>query len=120
MYKILAVDDEKLICSVLKQFLANSGFEVLTGSCGQEALNIIEKHDPDLLIMDKKMPGMDGLAVLEIIRKNGNMIPVILLTGSYSIQESMSGMNKANPVVLVKPVDLNILLRKVKSLLGDN
>ncbi len=117
MYKILAVDDEIHICDVLQQFLRLRGFEVITVNCGEEALSMLEKENPDLLIVDKKMPGIGGLGVLEELRKRGSSIPIILLTGSYTIQEDIYKMESKNPAVLIKPVDLNILLHKVNSLL---
>jgi DNA-binding response OmpR family regulator len=118
MYKILAVDDESHICAVLHKFLSMSGFKVFTGNCGEEALSILERENPDLLIVDKKMPGIGGMGVLAELRKKGSRIPIILLTGSYTIQEDIYKMACSNPAVLIKPVDLNILLNKVNSLLG--
>jgi DNA-binding NtrC family response regulator len=113
-YKILAVDDEPDICWVIAQFLTDCGYNVLTTNRGEDALAMIDKEKPDLLILDKKMPGIGGAGVLkELARKNINM-PVIMLTGSVGTPESISDMDiPGHCDYLTKPVSLSELKKVI-------
>ena len=77
--KILVVDDEKSIVDILKFNLQKEGFQVFTGSDGQEALEIFENCHPDLLILDVMMPRLSGYDVCRKIREK-SMVPIIMLT----------------------------------------
>ena len=117
MAKIFVVDDEVGICDILEVFLKRNGHEVTVSSDALEALEIIKKDGSfDLLILDHRMPKMEGGAVIQNIREMGNKTPVLLLTGSVGMEVQGLGAD----AVLMKPVDLNMLLEKVEELLGKN
>ena len=118
MSRILVVDDESEMVLILKRFFIRQGFDVTTASCGQVALDILEqpKHDIDLMILDMRMPGKRGIAVLLEMKKKGLSIPVIILTGSLNYSgfiEIMLTLGYMEDDVLYKPVSLEKLLNLV-------
>ncbi len=115
MTKILVVDDEQSVRDVLEIFLKKKGFEVLSCSSGSGALGIINNDDSiDLVVLDNRMPGVQGVQVLEEMDKMGKDLPVILLTGSVGLTEKIPHTS----IILRKPVDLNDLLKNINDLLG--
>lgn len=97
MAKILIVDDERLICDLLKTILTRHGHEVLTATSGQEGLTLFREHRPRLTLLDLRMPGMDGIAVLKKIRDIDVQADVIVLSGrltdALEHQVSMLGVS---------------------------
>jgi two-component system, OmpR family, KDP operon response regulator KdpE len=77
---ILVVDDEVYILQLLKDILESEGYSVVVAGSGEEALALIPETQPDLIILDIKMPGLDGYQTLERIRKTSN-VPVLMLSG---------------------------------------
>jgi DNA-binding response OmpR family regulator len=120
MHKILIVDDEKEICRVLSEFFTLKGFETFTANSGEEALDKINKYPIDIMVLDIRMPGIDGVGVLKELRKNDNKLPVIILTGSQilSAHEAEIKTMKYNDL-LIKPVSFTKLLEKVNKLLAN-
>lgn len=102
--KIIVADDEALIRLDLKEMLADAGHEIIAeASNGQEAVNLAEELHPDLVIMDVKMPVMDGLQAASIIAEK-DIAPVILLT-AYSQQDIVAKATEAGVIAyLVKPI----------------
>lgn len=80
MHKLLVVDDETDICDFVKTFFKDRGFYVFTALNGEEALSIIKKDRPDLVLLDIKMKGMDGLAALKHIKELDRSIKIIMVT----------------------------------------
>ncbi|MFH1062171.1 MAG: response regulator [Candidatus Omnitrophota bacterium] len=123
MYKILAVDDEIAISSILDKFLTKCGYQVIVANGGEQAIKIISEHkDIDLMVLDIKMPGVSGVDVLHVLRKLNNNIPVIILSGSIGIQENVEILNDLGydeERVLYKPIDLNELLMRIKQTLKE-
>ena len=78
--KILLVDDEKDLLTVIGLTIESWGYEVMKASSGKEALQILKDKNPDLMILDYLMPEMDGIATLQEIRKFNTKIPVIMFT----------------------------------------
>ncbi len=119
--KILVVDDEKEICEIVGLFLTKKGFEVITACSGEECLGLLCGGKVDLLILDKKMPGISGEEVFAEMVKRGINIPVIIMTGSRRMPgyEEYDG-EQGYADVLFKPVDLNDLLASVKKVLAGN
>lgn len=115
--KILVVDDEVEICKILDKFLTKKGFHVLTVTSGEEALASFKKERPDLVILDKKMPGIGGQAVLNEFKKQAPSVPVIILTGSID-ETSDKAAELGCDAVLNKPVDLNVVLETINSALN--
>ncbi len=118
MSRILVVDDESEMVLVLKRFFTRQGFEVTTASRGQLALDILEQpnHDIDLMVLDMRMPGKRGIAVLLEMKKKGLGVPVVILTGSLNYSgfvEIMLTLGYMEDDVLYKPVSLEKLLKLV-------
>ncbi|RTZ93546.1 MAG: response regulator [Deltaproteobacteria bacterium] len=117
MKKILVVDDEEAIRSLYRMELEEAGFEVKTAESGEKALEIMEGFEPDLVTLDIKMPGMDGLAVLGEIRKRGKDFPVILCSAYGEYKQDFSSW--ASDAYIVKSSDVEELVRTVRDLLEE-
>lgn len=118
MYKILVVDDEIKIVKVLKDFLAKMEFEVIEAYGGKEAIEVFNSQTKiDLLILDMKMPKVNGIDVLREVKRINKEIPVIILTGSIYLDNFIDDLSKLGYVqedILYKPIDLFTLLDMVK------
>ncbi len=117
MKKILIVDDEKNIRISLSNFLKVEGFETLSSADGNEALNIIAKEDLDAVILDLLMPGIDGMGILEIIKKENENIPVIMLTAHGNTEKAVQAIKMGAYDFLDKPPNLDKLLISLKNAL---
>ena len=115
--KIFVVDDEAEICKILKAFLTKKGFEVMTADSGEKAIAVLEKEKADLVILDKKMPGIGGQGALNGFKKMALAVPVIVLTGSLDMSEDKAS-EMGCAAVLNKPIDLNVLLDTVNKVLN--
>ena len=91
MRKLLIVDDEKDICDFVKNFFQERGYEVTTSPSGEDALEILKKDKPDLILLDIKMKGMDGIAALKHIKDIDRKIKVVMVTAL----EDQDKMNEA-------------------------
>lgn len=120
MKRILVTDDEERLTKLYTIFLTKkAGFEVLSANSGEEALDIIAKENIDLLILDKRMPGIGGLGVLKKLKEDNNLLPVIILTGSEDITAGSDERNNFGyKNILLKPVELAELLKKINEVLG--
>lgn len=112
--KLLLVDDEKEFVDTLAERLRLRGFQVLTAIDGESALRIIEDDHPQLVILDIMMPGLSGLDVLQQIKDRAPQIPVILLTGLGSTTEGTKGMRLGAYDFLIKPINIDKLIQKIK------
>jgi DNA-binding response OmpR family regulator len=122
MKKILVVEDDEMISNVYRTKLQFVGFEVSVAYDGQKGLSIALDSHPDLILLDIALPKMDGMAVLQELRKDpwGTNVPVILLTNFDADDEKLNRILKDKPAYyLVKSTtDLDVLVEKVKSALG--
>ena len=114
MYNILICDDEKDIVSALKIYLASDDYNLYEAYDGREAIEIIEKNDIHLILLDIMMPGMDGMQVLNTIRRERNM-PVIFLTAKSEDTDKILGLNVGADDYVTKPFNPVELLARVKS-----
>jgi CheY-like chemotaxis protein len=114
MKTILVVDDEDAIRTLLRDELRDEGYNVLTASNARDALKMVQEEDLDLVILDIRMPGMDGLEALPRILGLKEGLPVILNTAYTQYQESF--MSWAADAYVVKSSDLSELKEKVKEL----
>ncbi|MFN4217967.1 MAG: response regulator transcription factor [Candidatus Bipolaricaulia bacterium] len=103
--KILVVDDDPDIVGLLKHFLEGKGRSVQTASDGAQALELFRKEQPDLVILDVIMPGMDGWAVLKKIREQSH-VPVLMLTGKDAPTDKAKGLLSGADDYIAKPFDL--------------
>lgn len=122
MAKILYVDDEQILRDVYNEEFRNQGYEVASASNGVEALKVVQEFHPDLILMDVKMPQMDGLTTLEKLKKDDatKHIPVIMLSNQSEEKPDVEAAIKMGAVsYLVKAnVTLKEILDKVREVLG--
>jgi len=111
--KVLIVDDEIEFLETLAERFRLRGFQTRTAEDGESALNLIEDDPPDIVILDVMMPGMSGLEVLQNIKETRHKIKVILLTGRGSTQDGIRGMQLGADDYLMKPVDIDDLMKRM-------
>jgi len=107
--RILIVDDEKNMRWVLSQALSSDGFEVVEAADGKEALASIAEQEPDIMVLDHRMPPPDGMEVLRRIRNQGVSFPVIMLTAHGNVATAVEAMKAGASEYLTKPFDLEEL-----------
>jgi signal transduction histidine kinase/DNA-binding response OmpR family regulator len=115
--KVLVVDDDKDIRTVITEILDQSGYEVFTAASGQQGLDLAGQIHPDLIVLDLMMPGMDGWTVLTKLQHKPALadIPVIILSGASGLEMAMS---LGAAAVLFKPVDANQLTAEIAAQLA--
>lgn len=101
--KILIVDDDPVQLRLLDGVLTKFGCDVISASGGEEALSMLEEHNVDVVVLDLVMPDLDGMAVLERMRKAGNLVPVIVQTSQGGIDTVVSAMRAGAHDFVVKP-----------------
>ncbi len=113
--KILVVDDEPDIRELLSDILGLQGHESIHAGSGEEALEILEKEQFDLIIMDIMMPGMGGMKACEKIKEKPGMshIPVLMLTAKHEMEFHLDAITVSADEYLTKPFDSERLMRKV-------
>ena len=115
--RILVVDDEKLIRWSLRKNLAGAGYDVLEAEDGERALAVLAEDGADLILLDIRLPGSDGLEVLARVVEEHPEIPVILMTAYSSVEGAVDAMNRGAYSYLVKPFNHNeVLLLAAKAL----
>lgn len=117
MKKILVVDDEENIRELYRDELAEEGYEVELAADGLEALSKLETFRPDLVTLDVKMPGIDGIEVLRRIREKNTSLPVMLLTAFGEFRQDFNTW--ASDAYIVKSHDTAELKKTVRRLLGE-
>ena len=116
-YKILVVDDEKLLVKGVKFNLENEGYQVLTAYDGATALELARQETLDLIILDLMMPGEDGLAILKRLRAEKDMTPVIMLTARGEDVDRILGLELGADDYLGKPFNPRELLARIHAVL---
>lgn len=108
----MLVDDEERFLLTTSKLLQKKGCEVLTAASGVEALGILERHNVHVVILDVKMPGMDGVTTLKEIRRRFPLVQVIMLTGHGTIDSAVDGLKSGAFDYLTKPCDIDELVQK--------
>lgn len=116
---IVIADDEIDLLTALQKSLSDDGYRVLTATDGSEALGLVYKHNPDLLILDNHMPGLMGHEVCRRLKRDGRFasMPIIFLTVDRRIDERVAGLDIGADDYAVKPFDLRELKARVRALL---
>ena len=114
--KILVVDDEAAIAEIIQYNLTREGYEAKIAHDGKKCLDIVEKEDFDLIILDVMMPKIDGFTVLKEIRKEKN-IPIIMLTAKEEEVDKILGLELGADDYVVKPFSMRELTARVKAIL---
>jgi two-component system nitrogen regulation response regulator NtrX len=117
MPKILIIDDEKAIRATLKEILEYEKYEILEAKDGEEGLEMIQKHEVDLVLCDVKMPKMDGIEVLTKVNKLDRQPQFIMISAHGSIETAVEATKKGAFDFIPKPPDLNRLLLTVRNAL---
>ena len=118
--KILIADDEVEFASTLVTRLQLRKFKARMVNSGMDALAAIDEEVPDILLLDLKMPDLDGLEVLAKLRQSYPHLKVVILTGHGSFEAGREGMELGAFDYIMKPVDLNRLITIVKSACGES
>jgi len=116
--RVLLVDDEVELVTALAERLEMRGYAVDALTSGSEALELIAKREYDVAVVDLKMPGVDGIAVLAGIKKERPALPVILLTGRGPGDDDQANLEHAAAAYLVKPVQLDVLMDAMAAAAG--
>ncbi|HEY4390999.1 MAG TPA: response regulator transcription factor [Paenibacillus sp.] len=111
---ILLVDDEKEIIKLMDIYLKNEGYNLLKASDGQEALEILERHPVDLIVLDVMMPRMDGIEACMKIRENKSM-PIIMLSAKGQDMDKIAGLSIGADDYVTKPFNPLELMARIKS-----
>ena len=111
--RVLVVDDEADVLELLMDFLRSKGYEVLTASDGVEAMRKVREERPQAILLDVRMPKMDGLEVLRQVRKTDKEIGVIMITGVNEEETGRQAMEMGASDYIVKPLDLQYLERSL-------
>jgi len=112
--KIMLVDDETRFLETTSKLLARRGYEALTAASGEEALAKLETHAPEVVILDVKMPGLDGVETLKRIKALYPLVEVIMLTGHATVSSAVQGLKAGAFDYIAKPCDLDELLAKAE------
>src|SRR3989338_2495864 len=119
MYKLLVVDDESDICDFVKSFFKDRGFQVSSASSGEDAISVAKKEKPDLVLLDIKMKGMDGMAVLKHIKDIDKNIKIIMVTALEDQDKMHEAYKLGASDYITKPLVLDYLEQAVlKNLKG--
>ena len=120
--KILVVDNEEDLVETLKKRLQTNGYEVLTATNGNEALNQVRQNRPDLIVLDVMMPGMDGVQLAQTLRLEASTktIPIIFLTALQSKEEEQTvGDRVSGQIILAKPFEAKKLLQQIETIFNS-
>jgi len=113
-FRLLIVDDEDDFREALVKRLEKRNVDVWSAETGRRALDLVEKMAFDVVVLDVKMPGMGGIETLEQIKKKKPLVEVILLTGHASVEAGIEGMKLGAFDYVMKPVNIDELLNKVR------
>jgi DNA-binding NtrC family response regulator len=113
--KVLLVDDEAPFIETLAKRLSKRDLTILTAGSGAEALQKLDSEASiDVVVLDVKMPGMDGIETLRAIKRDYPLVEVIMLTGHATVDSAIEGMKLGALDYLMKPCDMEVLLGKVR------
>lgn len=116
MKTILVVEDEPKIARLARDYLENTGYEVLTADDGREALALFQSARPDLLVLDLGLPGMDGLDVTRAVRRE-SLVPIVIVTARGEESDRLVGLELGADDYLVKPFSPKELVARVRAVL---
>lgn len=109
MSSILIVDDEIWACDPIKRFLEGKGYDVIVSHSGEDALEKVKNLKPDLMLLDIRMPGMDGMETLRRIRQFDDKIGIIMVTAVKDEGIAKDAIEKGADEYITKPIDFNYL-----------
>jgi two-component system response regulator MprA len=115
--RLLVVDDDRGLRDVLRRALMLAGYEVLLTDSGSGALSEVAASVPDAVVLDIGLPDIDGLEVCRLLRREGNRVPVLMLTARDAVSDRIDGLDAGADDYLVKPFDIDELKARLRALL---
>jgi two-component system, OmpR family, response regulator MprA len=115
--RILVVDDDQAVREVLGRTLTLGGYEVQMAADGEQALEAVVESVPEAVVLDIGLPGMDGLELCRRMRRLGNRVPILMLTGRDAVSDRIDGLDVGADDYMVKPFDLGELKARLRALL---
>lgn len=116
-FDILLVDDEERFLQTTRRLLTRRGYSVIASESGAEALEVLDRHQVRIVVLDVQMPGINGLQILKTIKQEYPLVEVIMLTGHATVDSAVEGLNAGAIDYLMKPIDIDILATKIDELL---
>ena len=122
MKRILVVDDDKIFRTLLKHYLEKHGYQVEDAVSGEEGLEAFATYQPDLIVSDVSMPGMDGLEFCQQLRAqpSGQLVPFIFLSAKNDLEDRIRGHSIGADDYITKPFEIEELLMKIQALLDKS
>ena len=117
--KILVVDDNKETCDILTKTFAEEGYQMFSALSGRLALDTVKKKKPELVLLDIKMPKMDGIEVLKRIKKIDKDLVVVMITGYGALDTAKEAMTLGAYDYITKPFDLDFIKAVVRDALSE-
>ena len=115
MSKVLVVEDELAIVEILKFNLQREGYEALAAMDGTEGLELARTADPDLILLDVMLPGMNGFEICRTLRDEGRTVPILMLTAREEEADKVLGLETGADDYITKPFSMRELLARVKA-----
>ena len=115
--RLLVVDDDRALRDVLRRALTLAGYEVRMSETGAGALAEVTSSVPDAVVLDIGLPDIDGLEVCRLLRREGNRVPVLMLTARDAVSDRIDGLDAGADDYLVKPFDIDELKARLRALL---
>ena len=112
--KIMLVDDEERFLETTRKLLQKKGIDAVTAESGEKALEMLRSNRAHVVILDVKMPGMDGIATLKEIKRQFPMVEVIMLTGHATVESAIEGLKSGATDYLMKPADIDEIVEKAE------
>ena len=117
MPTVLVVDDDRAVREALDRALRFNGYDVAMAPDGVTAINEVQRHRPDAIVLDVTMPGIDGFGVTRRLRADGDRTPILLLTARVEVGDRVEGLDVGADDYLTKPFALEELLARLRALL---
>jgi two-component system, OmpR family, response regulator MprA len=115
--RLLVVDDDRALRDVLRRALTLAGYDVRLSESGAGALGEVAASVPDAVVLDVGLPDIDGLEVCRLLRREGNRVPVLMLTARDAVADRIDGLDAGADDYLVKPFDIDELKARIRALL---
>ncbi len=121
MGKILIADDNEQNCGILQDVLENFSYQVVLAASGDEALELAEQENPDVVLLDVMMPGLSGYEVCQKLRENPSTshVPVVLLTALSEVEDRIHGYNVGADIFMTKPINYQELMAMIKKFMKE-
>jgi two-component system response regulator MprA len=115
--RLLVVDDDRALREVLRRALSLAGYEIRLAESGAQALADVNGSVPDAVVLDVGLPDIDGLEVCRLLRREGNRVPVLMLTARDAVSDRVDGLDAGADDYLVKPFDIDELKARLRALM---